>query len=108
MNSFDDRRDTFEKKFAHDSELAFRVEARCCRLLGEYLAGEFGLEGDDAKTYAKSIVAANLDEPGFEDVKRKVERDYADKGREISEHHLDLLLEKYLAEAKAQIMAESE
>ena len=65
MNSMDDRKSAFENKFAHDQELAFRVEARACKLFGLWLAEKMGLSDEESLVYAKTIVAANLDEPGF-------------------------------------------
>jgi hypothetical protein len=106
MSGFDDRKDAYEKKFAHDEELMFRVEARCCKLFGLWAAEQLGLEGADAETYAKEVVASNLEEPGFDDVKRKVVPDFQEKSVDVSEHVVDSMLEKYMSEAKVQIMEE--
>ncbi len=108
MSSLDDRKSAFENKFAHDQDLAFRVEARACKLFGLWLAGEMGIEGADAESYAKTIVAANLDEPGFDDVIRAVRPDIDAKGLDISDHIINSQLEKYMEEAKLQIMHEEE
>lgn len=105
MSSFDNRKDAFENKYAHDQEFMFKVEARTCKLFGLWLAGEMGLEGKDAETYAKEVVAANLDEPGFDDVKRKVMPDIKAKNLNISEHIIDKQLEKFMAEARTQVAA---
>ncbi len=104
MPSFEERKDAFEKKFAHDEELAFKVEARCCKLFGLWAAEQLGLEGADAETYAKEVVGANLEEPGFDDVKRKVVPDFEAKSLDISDHMIDAMLDKYMEEAKVQIM----
>lgn len=105
MSSFDNRKDAFENKYAHDQEMMFRAEARACKLFGLWVAGQMGLSGKDAEVYAKDVVAANLDEPGFDDVKRKVMADISAKKINVSEHVLDKQLEAAMAEAKAQIMA---
>ena len=104
--TLDDRKNAFENKFAHDAELHFRVEARACKLFGLWLAGEMGLSGADADSYAKTVVGANLDEVGFGDVKRFVQKDIAAKGLNITEHTLDSKLAACLEEAKKQFMAE--
>ena len=39
MTTFDDREKAFETKFAHDSEMQFRAEARRNKLLGLWAAG---------------------------------------------------------------------
>jgi hypothetical protein len=107
MAGIDDRKDAFEKKYAHDQELAFKVEARCCKLLGLWAAEQMGIKGDEAAAYAKEVVGANLEEAGFNDVKRKVQKDFAAKNVTVSDHALDRQIEKCLSEAKTQIMEQS-
>jgi hypothetical protein len=106
MSGFDDRKDTFEKKFVLDEELGFKAEARCCKLFGLWVAEQMGLTGADADTYAREVVASNLEEVGFEDVKRKVMPDIAAKGLDISEHMIDAKLAGFFEEAKRQIISE--
>lgn len=78
MNTtFDDRERAFEAKFAHDSEMRWRAEARANRLLGAWAAGLMGLTGKPAEDYALSVVKADFEEPGHEDVVRKVTGDLA-------------------------------
>ena len=77
MSTFDDRERAYETKFAHDADLRFKAEARRNRLLGEWAATLLDKEGDEARAYAMSVVSADFDEPGEEDVFRKVEADLA-------------------------------
>ncbi|MBU0800800.1 MAG: DUF1476 domain-containing protein [Alphaproteobacteria bacterium] len=107
MSGFDDRKGAFEKKFAMDEELIFKAEARCCKLFGLWVAEQMGLTGGDADAYARSVVAANLEEVGFDDVKRKVMPDIAAKGLDISEHTIDTKLAACFEEAKHQIVSEN-
>lgn len=104
MSGFEDREKGFESKYAHEEKMDFAVEARCCKLFGLWVAEQLGLEGADAKTYAGQVVESNLDEAGFEDVLRKVRADLTEKNIEISEHTLNLELDKALKEAKNQIL----
>jgi hypothetical protein len=106
MSNLEDRRDAFEKKFAHDENLRFRVEARACRLFGIWMAGQLGLAGDAVEAYAKEVIGSNLEEKGFNDVKRKVKADMQAKNVAISDHVLDRQLETFMDEAKKQIIAE--
>ena len=78
MTTFDDRERAYEAKFAHDEELNFRAEARRNRLVGEWAAALLGKTGDDARSYALTIVSSDFDEPGDEDVFRKLNHDLAD------------------------------
>jgi len=102
-----DRQKAFENKYALDQELMFRIEARASKLFGLWIAEKLGLSGDEAKVFAGSVVSANLDEPGFEDVKRAIRPVLAEKGVEIPEHTIDAQLEHFLEEARLQIMNES-
>lgn len=103
MTTFDDRKDSFERKFAHDAELQFKVDARRNKLLGLWAAGLMGRTGEEAMTYALDVVRANFAEPGDEDVYRKVAGDLGDLSDEatIRERMATLMIE-----AKAQIMSE--
>jgi hypothetical protein len=69
-SSFDERRRGFESKWAQDAALRFQVEARRNRLLGEWAAAEKGLAGDAAESFIHSVIAADLEEHGDEDVFR--------------------------------------
>ena len=73
--SFDDRRKGFESKWAHDAEMQFKIMARRNKLLGLWAAGEMGMSGEKADAYAKAVIASDFEEPGDEDVFRKVRGD---------------------------------
>jgi hypothetical protein len=80
MTTFDDRKDTFERKFAHDEELRFKATARRNKLLGMWAAEKLGKSGAEAEAYAKSVVMADFEEAGDEDVIRKVRKDLEGSG----------------------------
>lgn len=75
MTTFDDRERAYEAKFAHDADLRFKAEARRNRLLGEWAAGLLGKSGEDARSYAMTVVTSDFEEPGDEDVYRKLAGD---------------------------------
>ena len=102
--SLEDRKDAFEKKYAHDQELMFKVEARTSKLFGLWVAEQIGLTGADAETYAKEVVSANLEEAGFDDIKRKVIPDLQAKGQDVSDHVLDRKIEEFFEEAQKQLI----
>lgn len=103
MTGMKDREDAFEKKFAHEQQLSFELEAKCCRIFGKWIAAELGFSGADADSYAKDIVEANLEEAGFDDVIRKVQKDYGDKGLDFDEHAVKRLLDRALIEAQKEL-----
>src|SRR5262249_23607178 len=73
--SFEDRRRGFESKWAHDTEMQFKIMARRNKLLGLWAAGEMGKAGDAATAYVKEVIAADFTAPGEEDVFVKVRGD---------------------------------
>jgi len=104
--TMNDREKALENKYAHDQQKLFRIEARTSRLIGMWAAEKMGITGDAAMSYAKEVIAANLDEPGFDDVKRKILKDFDDKEIEIIPSTLDDIIEKKLLEAADQIEKE--
>ncbi len=108
MTGFKDREQAFGQKHAHDEKIDFAVEARLSKLYGLWAAEQLGLSGADADTYAMEVVEANLEEPGFDDILRKVRADFDEKGLDISDHIMNAQLEKCFAEAKKQIAEQNQ
>ena len=104
MNQFDDRKQAYESKFAHDAELRFKVEARRNRLLGLWAAERLGKSGDEAAAYAKEVVRADFQEAGDEDVYRKVA---GDLGEKAGEDEIRAKMRELMVEADRQIDAET-
>jgi len=104
--SMNDREKAFENKYAHDEELKFKAMARRNKLLGLWAAERLGKEGDEADAYAKEVVAVDFDEPGDEDVFRKVRADFDAAGVDQSDHQIRRTMEELLAVAKEQVSKE--
>lgn len=107
MSGIDDRGDAFEKKFAHDAELQFKAQARRNRLLGVWAAEKLGKTGDEVEEYAKEVVRSDFDEPGDEDVFRKVREDFDNAGVDQSDHQIRRTMEELMATAISQIKSET-
>lgn len=103
MTTFDDREHAFEAKFAHDEEMQFKAIARRNKLVGLWAAALLGKSGDAATDYAKSVVLADFEEAGHEDVVRKLAADLGDKSNPAE---IRAKMDELLPQAKAQIMAE--
>ena len=103
MTTFDDREKGFEGKFIHDEKLDFAVEARLSKLYGLWAAEKLGIAGAEAEVYAGTVVSANLEEPGFDDILRKVRADFDEKGLDISDNIMQTELDVCLKEAKKQL-----
>lgn len=93
-------------KFARDEETKFRINSRRAKLFGLWAAEQIGLTGDDAAAYARQVVEADLDEPGYEDILRYVQSDFAARGVEVSDHRQRTKIEELWNVARDQIMDE--
>ena len=79
MSSFEDRKKSFEKKFAHDQELQFKVSARRNKYLGEWVSQILSFNTDQEKEYIQSVIKADFAEAGDQDVFRKIKEDLKEK-----------------------------
>ena len=105
MTTFDDRERGYESKFAHDANLRFKADARRNRLLGEWAAGLLGKTGDDARAYALTVVTSDFEEPGYEDVVRKLAADLQGKA---DESEIRAKMAELMDVARRQVIDESE
>ena len=98
MSSFEDRKKSFEKKFAHDQELQFKVSARRNKYLGEWASEILGYNSDQEKEYIQSVIKADFAEVGDEDVFRKIKQDLKEKN--ISDEELRKKMDELNEKAK--------
>ncbi|PHR90996.1 MAG: hypothetical protein COA69_13140 [Robiginitomaculum sp.] len=105
MTKFDDREHAFEKKFVLDAEQKFRVEARRNKILGLWVAGLLGKA--DAAAYALEVIKSDMEEPGDEDVFRKVKQDLIAAGKKIPDVEIRERMNVLMTEARTQIIAEA-
>ncbi len=107
MTTFNEREKAFEKKFEHDQDLQFKVNARKNKMLGLWAAGLMGKSGADAEAYAKEVVLADFEKPGDSDVIEKLVKDLAAAGQPTEDHTIRKQAERLAVEAKAQLMKET-
>lgn len=105
MSEFDDRERAAEAKFSLDQELEFKAQARRAKLVGLWVAGLMGLSGAAAEDYGKSMVIADLEEAGIEDLFRKVRRDLDQNAVQLSDHQIRAKMDELLGVARQQIQA---
>ena len=86
MTSFDERKKGFEKKFAHDEEKQFKINAKKNKFLANWASQILGHDDDKQKQYVQEIIKADFAEVGDEDVFRKLNTDLKDKN--ISEEEI--------------------
>ena len=107
MTTFQDRERAEEAKFAHDEEMQFRIQARRNRLIGQWAATRLGLTEAESEAYAKSVVQADFEETGDEDVIRKLIGDLLKGGVETSDIEIREMLARFTSEARTQIESAS-
>jgi hypothetical protein len=105
MTTFDQRKDAFENKFAHDEELRFKATARRNKLLGLWAAEKLGKSGAEADVYAKAVVVADFEEAGDEDVVRKVKADFAAGAVAVGDAEIRQIMAELLVKAAEEIQA---
>ena len=99
MSSFDERQKSFEKKFAHDQELQFKVSARRNKYIGEWASKILGYDEVKEKEYIQSVIKADFAEAGDEDVFRKIKDDL--KNNNISDEDIRKKMDELNEKAKA-------
>lgn len=102
MTTFDDRKDAYENKYAHDKEMEFKVAARRNKLLGLWAAEKLHLQADERDAYARAIVAADV-APGDSDILHKVLRDFEAAGIQLTEKDIRAEMHRLLEVAREQI-----
>jgi|ERR1700712_392877 hypothetical protein len=105
MTTFDDRERAFETKFARDEDMAFRITARRNRLLGVWAAELMELTPEETGSYATSVVQAEFEEAGDEDVVRKLLGDMLAAGVEVDDLTIREALTAKSVEARRQLMS---
>ena len=105
MTTFDDREKAFEAKYALDQEQEFKAIARRNRMLGLWAAEKMGLSAESADQYAAAVVRADFEQPGDEDVFRKVAGDFKASGLSVSEGEIRSKIDELASIAREGIRA---
>ena len=97
---FTDRVKSFEKKFAKDEELQFKIQARSNKYIAEFVSSKLGKSNEEKKTYVQDIIKADMEEAGIEDVFRKIKKDFQEASVSIEDSEIRHEMEKALNSAK--------
>ena len=100
MNKFDEREKSFEKKYAKDEELKFKVAARSNKYLGEWAGSKLEKNEVETRNYIQEIIKADMEEAGQEDVFRKIKKDFQTASISVEESEIRDEMEKALSRAK--------
>lgn len=107
MTTFDNRENAFENKFAHDADMQFKITARRNKLVGQWAAEKMGLTPEETTSYATSVVQADFEEAGDEDVVRKLLGDLTSAGVDVDDAMIRAALEEKMVEARRQFIEQA-
>ena len=99
-DQFTNREKGFEKKFAVDEELQFKVQARSNKYLAEFVIKKLGKTDEEKQKYIQAIIKADMEEAGSEDVFRKIKKDFVEASIKIEDTEIREQMEKALLRAK--------
>ena len=102
MSTFDEREKSFEKKFAHDEELQFKVSARRNKYLGQWVSQILKYNLEQEKEYILSVIKADFQEAGDEDVFRKIKVDLKDQN--VSDEDIRKKMDELNEKAKSDFI----
>ena len=102
MSTFNEREKSFEKKFAHDEELQFKVSARKNKYLGQWASQILGYDQEKEKEYIQAVIKSDFEEAGDEDVFRKLKADLADHN--ISDEEIKKKMNELNEKAKSEFI----
>ena len=88
MNKFDEREKSFEKKFAKDEELKFKVGARSHKYLAAWVSSKLGKNDNEKQNYIQELIKADMEETGNEDVFRKVKKDFQNSAISVDDSEI--------------------
>ena len=99
-DKFSDREKGYEKKFVHDEELQFKIQARSNKYIAEFVSPKLGKSDEEKQTYVQEIIKADMEEKGSEDVFRKIKKDFQEAKVSIEDSDIRNEMEKALNRAK--------
>ena len=102
MNKFDERQKRFEKKFVKDEELQFKIAAKKNKYLGQWVSEKLGYNPEQEKEYIQSVIKADFQEAGDEDVFRKIKADLKDQN--VSDENIRKKMDELNEKAKSDFI----
>ena len=99
-DKFSEREKGFEKKFARDEELQFKIQARSNKYIAEFVSEQLNKNEVEKQEYFQEIIKADMEEAGSEDVFRKIKKDFSKASISIEDREIRDQMEKALLRAK--------
>ena len=102
MSKLDERQKSFEKKFARDEELQFKIAAKRNKYLGQWVSEKLGYNPEQEKEYIQSVIKADFQEAGDGDVFRKIKSDLKDHN--VSDENIRKKMDELNEKAKSELI----
>ena len=100
---FDDKKKGLEKKIDLDTQKKFKVTAIRNKSLGKWAGELLGFEDSKIDKYIDEVIMADFDEPGYEDVIKKILNDFKNAKISTTYSEIEERLLKYEKEAYNKI-----
>ena len=91
-----------KKKFAKDEELQFKIASKRNKYLGQWVSGKLGYNSEQEKEYILSVIKADFQEAGDEDVFRKIKADLKDQN--VSDEDIRKKMDELNEKAKSDFI----
>ena len=101
-DKFKEREKSFEKKFVRDEEIQFKIAARRNKYIGQWVSQKLGYNLEQEKEYIQSVIKADFQEAGDEDVFRKIKVDLKDQN--VSEQDIRKKMDELNEKAKSEFI----
>ncbi len=101
-DKFTEREKSFEKKFARDEELQFKIAAKRNKYLGQWVSEKLGYNPEQEKEYIQSVIKADFQEAGDGDVFRKIKSDLKDHN--VSDENIRKKMDELNEKAKSDFI----
>jgi hypothetical protein len=104
MGMYDRRKEEFERKFAHEQEIQFKVKTKRAKLLGLWMADNLGMSGDQRVDYSKQFVKLSMEYGDDAVLFQKICEDLDRAGIEKTSYHIHHIMDELMGEALNQVM----
>ena len=102
MNKFNEREKSFENKYAHDQELKFKVNVKRNKYLAEWVCNRLGKS--NVEDYAKALIKADFQEPGDQDLIKKIQEDFKANNTQLDPKELNKEIKSCFERAKKDFL----
>ena len=78
-----------------NAENKFKVASKRNRMLGRWAAEKMNLESNLVEDYIESVIEADFEKPGHDDVLEKINNDFKNKNLEITANTIESKLNEF-------------